>query len=323
MGKKRFIKKTNLMNKVIKNSNSIVVLNRSLSDILLVIDGPNEEVPILLMNSVIAFIGMLTMAQITISARPEGSEYVDKLPSIKDIKSKILTSFRGRTLSALVGLTASFPYMMNDPRMKENDIDNIITFAVDQIENPSPNTKRIRASTDEWPKYARGEASAAFGQMLSCPISNLKTLNISADVGEYGLDKAIEALGVNEEVLNKHNITKDKIITEFKKIFLVNEKGMPIEKIEYHEPTSIKSKIQEEIFGNLIFRNGNIGINLVQGMEPDAAISKSLVALFLNPRERIAYKFAIESGDKNILRKYTEMIRARSIENAKNKNLDN
>jgi len=293
-------------------SNNVYVNNISLQNTISIIDGNDRSSTQIVKNIVITGIIMLTMAQITISARPENAEYVDKLASYKDIKKKFVTSQVGRTLAAATGIAASYPYLMQDPQMKENDAEKIRQIICDMVDMPSPNIRRIKPSIAEWQQYAKGEAGSAMGQIISCPSTNLKTINVDPNVTTYGIREAISALGISNELLSKHNITPATVVLEMRSIYLVDKAGLPIERLEYDEPTSIFSKIQKEVLNENLIRTGTINSNLVTGLEPEAAITRAQIEKHLNPRELIAYNFAINTGDKNILKKYTETVKKRA-----------
>lgn len=317
MGRKSFKKNLNKssLSRSLKRPKNLYVINLSFNDIYSILDSPSPDSGLILRNIIISGIAMMMMAQITISARPEGAEYVDKLPSYKDLKKKFISSSIGRTLASAAGLAASFPWLMQDPQMQDNDgTDKIILIITNMVDMPSPNTKRINPSISDWQLYAKGESGAAMGQMLSCPATNLKTINIEPTVSNYGFIEAFEWIGINQEYLDKFNITPEFIAKIIKETYLVEPTGMPMTNLVYDEPNNIFSKIQMEIMGDSLTRTGVINSVLSKGLEPDASITKSLVEKYLNPRELIAYKFAINTGDKNILKKYTDIVKSRSKE---------
>lgn len=324
MGRKSFKKNLSKssLSRSLKRPKNLYVINLSFNDIYSILDSPSQDSGLILKNIIVSGIALMIMAQITISARPEGAEYVDKLPSYKDIKRKFISSSIGRTLAASAGFAASFPYLMQDPQMQGHDgIEKIILLITNMVDMPSPNTKRINPSIADWQLYAKGESGAAMGQMLSCPATNLKTINIEPTVANYGFIEAFEWIGINEEYLNKFNITPESIAKIIKDTYLVEPTGMPLTNLVYEEPKNISSKIQKEIMGNSLTRSGVVNSVLSKGLEPDASITRSLVEKFLSPRELIAYKFAINTGDKNILKKYTDIVKSRSkAENSQDKN---
>lgn len=299
----------------IKKKNVLYINNIPLRDAFEIFDSESSQFSQqILLNIMISGIAVFCMAQIAISARPENAEYVDKLQSYKDIKRKCISGTPGRTASAVIGIAISFPYLMQDHDMQGDDFSyKLGRIAIDLVENPSPNTRRIKPSTSEWQNYAKGEMGAANGQLLSCPSTNIKVLNIDGQkILNYDLSDSITAIGISEDILKKYGINTEIIKNEFKSIFLIDNNGMPINKIIYDEPESINSHIQSEIFGDLLMRTGKINSNLVKGMEPYSYITKAQVEKHLNKYELIAYNFAIKSGDKNILKKYTELVKERS-----------
>ncbi len=313
---RRTVKRTKnkkFFSKSFKMSNSLYILNSSVNDIVEIFDSSLNESKRIIENIIISGVSMLTMAQISLSALPENAEYVDKLPSYRDIKKKFITGPIGRTLAACSGIASAYPYLMQDPLLSGDDNTEILnTIVLDMVDNPSPNTRRIRPSIPDWQLFAKGEAGAAMGQMISCPSTNFKTVNIQPEVLKYNLTEAIGSLGINKEILNKHNITPTYIAGKIRNTYLVGTNGIPINKLIYDEPDTIHSKIQSEILKDEIQRSGLINTNLVKGQEPNIAISKTHIEKYLNRKELIAYKFAINTGDKNILKKYTDMIKERA-----------
>lgn len=316
MGRKS-LKKTNKLfgSNMIKSKNNLYVNNIQLKDVSNLFEsGNSEHTPHIILNMVVAGVSTFIMSQLTISARPEGPEYTDQLQSYKDIKRRVIISTPGRTLAAVIGLASAFPYMLGDIKMKGEDIAiGLGLITVEMVESQAPNTKRIKPSTADWQSYAKGEMGAATGQLLSCPSTNLKTLNIDGqNVQNYNLEDAIDAIGIEKETLQKYNITPERVTNEFKSIFLVDNSGMPIYKIEYDEPQTIYSKIQADIFGDTLIRSGKMNSSLIKGLEPESPITKTQIEKHLDKYELIAYNFAIKSGDKNILRKYTDIVKERA-----------
>lgn len=315
MGRRNFNRKPkSSLSKAMKMSRNIYILNISANDIFEILDNDSLEAKTILRNIMITCVCMMIMAQTTISAKPEGAEYVDKLPSIKHIKKKFITSEVGRTFAASAGIAAAYPYLLQDPSMENESEEKIIQIIVDMVDSPSPNVKRIKPSIDEWQRYSKGEAGAALGQIISCPSTNFKTINIDPRVNDFGIVEAVDSIGISKKTLEKYNITPEIIAKSIKDIYLIDEYGLPTSTVEYEEPNIIRSKIQQEILGDSIIRNGKIGTNLVKSMEPNAAITKTVVEKYLKPKELIAYKFAINTGDKNILRKYTDLVKKRAKE---------
>jgi hypothetical protein len=298
------------------NKNSLYVNNISLEQMFQIMDSPESEYSgTILKNILIAGIALNIMSQIVISAIPEKADYVDKLPSYKDMKKKFITDEPGRTLAACSGIAKSFPYLMQDPSMTKDDNlpQNVGNIVIDLVENPSPNSKRIKPSIAEWQKYAKGEMSAGLGQMISCPSTNLKTLNIDgAKIANYGLEDAIASLGISKETLSKYNISSESISDSILSIFLLSNKGIPVPSLYYDEPSSIFSKIQKEILGDKLKRTGNINSSLDKELEPETPITRTQIEKYLSGYELIAYNFAIKGGDKNILKKYIDLIKERS-----------
>lgn len=315
MGRK-ILAKTNkvFFSKTLKKLDTLYILNNSIENIFSIIDGPEPTLQItqILENNIITGVTMMTMAQIRISVNPEGSNYVDKLPSYRDIKRKFIFSSIGRTLAANTGLAVSFPWIMHDPTMNgEDGVEKIVQIITDMVDNPSPNIRRIKPSQSDWQQFARGEAGAALGQIMSCPSTSFKTINIPANISIYGLEEAIRSIGINSTILEKYNISVNRIAKKMKQIYLLDNRGLPIVELNYDEPNTVHSLIQTQILGDKLCRIGLVNPKLEKGIKPPIPITRVLVEKYLNPRELIAYNFAINSGDKNILRKYTDLVRNR------------
>jgi hypothetical protein len=312
---RRSLKKSNKFSfsKSIRHPNNIYVINISLNNSFKIIDNSSPEAYLILKSMIITGISMMIMAQITVSALPEKYDYIDKLPSYIDIKKKFITSNHGRSLAAVSGLAASYPWLIQDPSMNDDDCaDKIIHIIFDMIDNPSPNSKRIKPSVSDWQLFAKGEISAAFGQILSCPTTNFKTINIEPNISRFGFIEAYSLLGFDAEILNKYNITPELILNAMKTNFLTELSGLPVDSLSYNESNLIYSRIQADILDDKISRTGLVNSKLVKGQEPSSAITRAIIEKYLNPRELIAYNFAINTGDKNILKKYTDMIIERS-----------
>jgi hypothetical protein len=311
---RKFTKSNSFSRKIIKR-NIMYLNNISLPDIFDIADAPDtERGSQVLANIVIAGVSMQIMAQLALSAQPENAEYVDKLPSYKDIKKKFITSQYGRTLASATGFATAFPYLMQDPVMQGDDTAvKIVQLIMDSVDCPSPNVKRIKPTISEWENYAKGEAGSAFGQMISCPSTNLKTINIDGSlIKNSSLEDAVKSLGISSQILEKHNISTLSIIREMRSIFLLSSAGIPISKLEYNEPKTINSRIQSQILGDELIRTGTINLALSKSFKPDRSITQTLVERYLSKYELMAYNFAIKSGDKNILKKYTELVVNRS-----------
>lgn len=278
-------------------------------------DQESEYSGLIFKNMMIAGVMLIVMAQISISVMPEKTEYIDKLPSYKDIKKKFISSYIGRTLAACNGIAKAYPWLMQDPIMQGNDIPfKISKLIFDLVDNPTPNIRRIKPSVREWQLYAKGEYGAALGQMLSCPSTNLKILNLDGSkLKDYDLSDAFEAIGIKKEALDRYSITCFNISSDIKSNYLLNGSGMPINVLHYKEPRTIYSKIQEEIMSSNILRTDFFGSdnNTEKHLNFNELISLEQIENYLTKYELIAYNFALKSGDKNILKKYTELVKQR------------
>lgn len=102
------------------------------------------------------------------------------------------------------------------------------------------------------------------------------------------------------------------IVTKIREIYLSENSGLPLNSIIYNEPKTIYSKIQNDILGNDIIRTGYSNSNPIGNSESNIVVTKSLAEKYLSSRELIAYKFAVNTGDKNILKKYIDLVKLRS-----------
>lgn len=318
---RRSIKRNNKLsyNKVLFKKNNMYINNISIAQMLEIIDTPENEDALTIVNNIImSCLAMMIMSQIAISALPEDAEYVDQLPSYKDIKKKFISSRVGRSLAACAAIATAYPYLMQDKMMQDDSVNKVIHIITDLVESSSPNIKRIKPNVADWQAFAKGEIGACMGQMLSCPATNIKVLNLNGkDLKEYGLAEALLAIGIPNKTLDSFGINPITLSHDMKGVFLINNAGIPIESISYDEPSKIYSKIQNELLGSSLIRNGIVNTNLVKGLESESSITKAQVEQFLSKYELIAYNFAIRSGDKNILKKYTELVKQRSTESKK------
>lgn len=316
---KQTLKKSTTLSKISYKKNNIYVGNLGFGEITEVVitpDNPKAEQAILYLSVVGIVLNM--MAQIRISARNESAEYTDQLPSYKDIKRKIIAAAPGKYVAGLVGVLSSLPYLMQDSSISQDNMALLICqLCEDMSMSNSPNTKRVRPNISNWQEYAKGEAGSALGQLLSCPATNLKLLNIDGSkVSNYGINEALMNLGIPQELLNKYDITTEVIKDVIRSLLAMDSSGIPISAITYEEPNEINSKIQDEILSDIMSRTGVVNTRLEKGMEPESSISKIQIDKYLTKYELIAYNFAIRSGDKNILKKYTDLVKQRSLKSS-------
>jgi hypothetical protein len=258
-------------------------------------------------NFVLCLIGLFIMVQISISAKPESGEWVERLPSYKDIKSRIINGKPGSVLSACFGITLAFPYALDDLEGEGIKMYDDLAVLVQQlIESQGANVKRIKPSKAEWLSFARGEMGSVRGQLLSCPSTNIARLNIDgSDVSSYNIQNVLENSGLDESMFPKYDLSIDIIVVKFRKLFLIDKGGLPIENLIYDEPGNISSRIQNEIFGGNIIRSENVGTKLVKGVEPASPINRSILSENLTKNELFAYDIAIRSGDVAMVKKLT------------------
>lgn len=313
---KRLIKRTTKSFTLQEKKKSLYVLNLEIHKIFELFDMPEFNVSRdVLLNIILTSIAMFTMAQIAISAKPESMEYIDKLPSYVDIKRKFVSSSIGKTFAACVGFARAFPYLIHEKRFQNENITlNSIEVITDMVDSIGSNTKRCRASVSGWQIYALGEMNAALGQMLSCPGTNLRVLNINeTEVVSYDLRQCMKTLGLNKNLYLKYNIDLETVKHSIQKVYMLDIKNLPVKKLIYSEPVTINSILQTEILGNSLIRNNLFSIQGLDYVDLFSIIQIIKKQKYLNKYELIAYEFAIKSGDKNVLKRYTELIKKRLI----------
>lgn len=294
--------------------NNIYINRISFREMFDIVDYPESEYSgLILKNIIISGIMLNVMAQISISVLPEKMDYIDKLPSYKDVKKKFISSYIGRTVAACNGVAKAYPWLMQDSIMQGNDINlKISKIIFDLVDNPTPNVRRVKPSIGEWQIYTKGEAGAALGQMLSCPATNLRILNIDgSQVSRYGLNEAFEVLGIDQHILDKYSVNLHDISNDIRSIYLLNGSGMPVNFLQYRESEIVYSKIQEEILGGHIVRIDPKNNGIYQDRDFNKINQPVHLENYLTKYELIAYNFAIKSRDKNILKKYTDLLKQR------------
>lgn len=296
---------------------NMYICNIKLSQAVELVCSAEDEKKVyeVVLDMVIAGLGCLVIAQISDSAQPEKSEWVEKLSSVKHIKTKIINGKPGLALSAVIGMTIAFPSALKD--LSEQGDDNVGNNFLGQVElfttTYTTNEKRIVGNSKNWNAFARGEMGAAKGQLLSCPTSNLKILGIDgSEIKSYGVSEAIEKLGLDSKVLSDLKITPQIVKDEFRKIFLIDNTGKLMSSLIYDEPAHIKSKIQNEILGDSLIRTAEIKSELVKGAEPTFMITKAALNEFLTKNELFAYNIAIRTGDSIMAKKLTDIAIVRS-----------
>lgn len=264
---------------------------------------------------IITGVAVIILCQISVSSRPETVEFIDSLDSVKHVKSKIINAHYGMTTSACIAITSVFPYAMDDLCMDGDTANKASTIAKELVATSKANVKRIKPDKNNWLPSARGELGAIKGQMLSCPSTNLRIINIDGtEVLSYDLETAINKLGFHQSTLEKHKISVDKIRDILKKIFLTDNGGIPIDKVVYEEPSFVRSRVQTDILGDLVVRTGELKTKLVKGQEPSTTLSKASLAKYLSKDQLFAYQIAIRTGDTQMARKLTNIAVAKSKE---------
>jgi hypothetical protein len=152
------------------------------------------------------------MAQISLSAIPEGSEYVEGLESYKDCK-KILNGESGRILSACIGMSRASGFADDELSKEGVDIpETWIDMILGLASEEGGNAKRIKGDKNNFVGCARGEAGAARGQALSCPSSNLELINIDRkEVESYDLEKAMKMTGIGKEIMDQFDLNPSNV----------------------------------------------------------------------------------------------------------------
>lgn len=258
---------------------TIVIANVPISLALEVImQGKYAKIQNIMVDIVISIICLFIMAQISLSAISKGLEFIDKLESYKHLKD-IVNSTPGRVLAACMGFAKALYYEIPNLELSGEEVsDCVISIVQDMAIFGGPNLKRTQVSRKNWLVYGLGEAVAARGQMLSCPSTNLGKLNIDKKrVGSYGLEMALDNIGFSKEKLIYFNITPQTVRTTMRELMLVDRAGRPIELL-YNEPNFIKSKIQNEVFGDKVIRT-NFGNMISNKLEVTDATRRTKVAV--------------------------------------------
>nr|YP_010700356.1 putative group II intron reverse transcriptase/maturase mat6 [Flexiglena variabilis]WCH63522.1 putative group II intron reverse transcriptase/maturase mat6 [Flexiglena variabilis] len=308
------IKKRVLSYRTFMKKNNIYLNGLNFQEVFDIVDNPKSQYSeLILKNIIITGISIVSMAQISLSALPQKSDFVDKLPSYKDMRKKFISSNIGRTVAACIGIARAYPWLIQDPIMQGEDSSfKISQIIFDLVHNPIPNLRRIKPSIVEWQLYARCEAISSFGQILSCPSTNLKIMNMDgSQVKDYGLYEAFKIIGIKEEIFNKYSLNFSDIVNEIRSIFLINDNGLSINLLRYCESNTIYSKVQDEVLGKNILREQTLIKDLHFPLNSYRFIPKIQLEKVLSKYELIVYNFALKNRDKNILKKYNFLINER------------
>lgn len=268
----------------------------------------------ILESFVIVGIAIYILVQLSASSKPETAEWIEKLSSYKDIKQRIINGEHGMNVAACFGMALAFPYLMEDLQNTDTPVnENCCHLVRELVESHSSNVKRIKPSAKSAIPYARGEAGAFRGQMLSCPSTNIQILNIDGtQVLNYNLSDAIKKIGIDEKILKEYDINQEDIKEKIRNIFLVDNGGLPITILTYNEPDFVKSEIQNEVLGESLVRNNTVNTKLEKGSEPSSSITKNFITKHLSKNELFAYNIAIRTGDIQMAKKLTNLAVARS-----------
>lgn len=296
------------------NKDNIYLCNISFSQTFQLANKCNfEQAKKFITSLVMSGVSLVIMAQLSISSRPQKSEWVDQLDSMKDIKRKIINSEYGLFASACFAVTMAFGYVMEEIRAREDPYGALASVVIHLVESYDSNVRRIKPSKENWLLHARGEMGAVKGQMLSCPSTNITKLNIDgAEAISYGFEDAIRVMGLSKELLDKYELSIEGLKLKYRNIMLTDNGGLPIDKLVYNEPKFVSSKIHNEILGDALIRVETVKASLEKGVEPFSAINTTIISKYLDEMEYFAYNAAIRTGDVKMARHLTNIVLERS-----------
>jgi hypothetical protein len=297
-------------------ANNLYVINIGMCDMIVFLDPRYNPARLtyIWMRISVASVGIVMLVQLRLSLPDESSaEFWDKLESYKRYKRQVTLGRHGRTLAITAGLTATAPYILaaNTNVSDDEVMETVLDVEESYIANPIPNTRRFPkpSGNTDWKPFLEGEISAATGQILSCPATNIKMLNLNAsEVKDMSVEQALEAVGLSKDFRETSGLSTELIKGELKTLLLESDGGIPFKELSFKENPLVSSVIEKEILGDQVKRTGYVATSLYKGQEPGSAITRTIATKYLSRLEMFAYDVASRNGDPNILRKYTKLI---------------
>lgn len=222
----------------------------------------------------------------------EDAKYYDQLPSIKYYKKKILSAEPGLTWCTLISALECINYI---------DL-SLLEIAQTFIIKPISPSKKVggkptKGNATEWFLHRR---SVILGTIQSCPSTKASAFGLNSSCANWTTDDALNFIWPNGL---PENVTKQNIISDFKDYLLTGTNDTTMSKITFKEPNLIKSKIEEEIFSDIIVRNGETSTKVLEsGILPDNRVTKDQLEKFLNSKELRQYRVALKFGDNQVLK---------------------
>ncbi len=148
-------------------------------------------------------------------------------------------------------------------------------MVVGASESSIGNSKRLsRPTAHNWADYINGELSSSLGKLLSCPSSNLKTFNVDAgSVNKWGRDEIIDSVMVSRAELEAQGVRRESVIEDVRQVCLTDAGGIPKGKLVFPESQVVSSKVEREIFGDSVSRDGSVNSALAEGGHASSRLS--------------------------------------------------
>ena len=242
------------------------------------------------------FILIVIMMQLRLSVKDESSAWVDALPSYKKYKSAI-TGVIGRNVAFAWGFYKTLPYIRDIESVSVSDL------LIACTEVPVPNSKKIlTCNAGNWTQFLSGQMSSMIGRLLSCPSTNFKMFNVSAEwVKSATLDSCIDlfktSLGNSSVSEYLDQFSPDTVKDLISNALLTDSGGIPRTSLVFDEVNNLTSNIENTIFGETIRRTGTVNVTLSSGGQiPESSITENMLIRHLSPAEMIQYKAAKRQG---------------------------
>jgi hypothetical protein len=268
-----------------------------------------EEIRLDFLNHLIAgAVAIIIMVQIRLSDPSSSQQYFDGLPSFKLYKKRLISGIPGRTWCIGISLAEAIEFVPESESLDKM----VIAYSENEIIPCKPTGKPTKNNYGEFISY---RMTQILGTLSSCPASNIKVFSLPLECINWGLQEALKFIAP-DRVFEKKDISRiEEILVEN---LTLNEGGLPTGVLNFGEPSSLNSKIEKEIFGELIARDGSVSSTLgLSGSLPSSPITGEMVAKYLSKREFVMYEVALRNGDKSRLNSLNRKIQQAAMEEAK------
>lgn len=253
---------------------------------------------------VAAIIGIVIMVQIRFAKADDSHVNIDKSPSYKFYKKRLMISSPGLSYALMLACSSAAAFMPDDP-------DERLDLFISLLDSYSGNTRFIETlSKNSLVQYIHGHMSRSLGILNSCPASNPAMLGLDKECMTWGIDDVYKLLPDFLQKAKKQdvvNIIRSECKTEGTNILLAEK---PLNGPNTKQGCTI---LESEVFGDCtpVRSKSSLVSDYVgeSGKMPEGSISKADLERYLSPLQQKKYVACAKLGLTADLVKYNEIVK--------------